>query len=81
MRVRGVASRACAGRGAACEPCHLGLRWSSLWGHKTCEGCVGMGMRWARGRMCSLPLGPSLRGHETCEGSTAMDMRWAGSRM
>ena len=28
------------GRGAACEVCHWDLRWSSLWGHETCEGCA-----------------------------------------
>ena len=27
----------------ACEPCHWGLRWSSLWGHEACEGCAEMG--------------------------------------
>ena len=24
----------------ACGPCHWGLRWSSLWGYETCEGCA-----------------------------------------
>ena len=30
-----------------CEPCHWGLRQSSLWGHEACEGCAekGQGMR------------------------------------
>eukprot|EP00959_Pyramimonas_sp_CCMP1952_P248923 5203662-Pyramimonas_sp.AAC.1 len=30
-------------RGAACQFCHWGLRWSSLWGHETCQGCGDMG--------------------------------------
>ena len=30
----------------ACERSHLGLRWSSLWGHETCEG-VPKWVRWA----------------------------------
>eukprot|EP00959_Pyramimonas_sp_CCMP1952_P352210 7379703-Pyramimonas_sp.AAC.1 len=25
------------------RPLHWGLRWSSLWGHKLCEGCATMG--------------------------------------
>ena len=35
-RVRGVPKWG----GAACGPCHWGLRWSSLWCHETCEGCA-----------------------------------------
>ena len=31
------------GAGPQCEPCHWDLRWSSLWGHETCEGCAKMG--------------------------------------
>ena len=30
----------------ACEHPYLGLRWSSLWGYETCEGCAKMG--WGR---------------------------------
>eukprot|EP00959_Pyramimonas_sp_CCMP1952_P435552 9120399-Pyramimonas_sp.AAC.1 len=26
-----------------CGRCHLGLRWRSLWGHETCEGCAELG--------------------------------------
>ena len=26
----------------ACDPCHWGLRWGSLWGHDTGEGCAAM---------------------------------------
>eukprot|EP00959_Pyramimonas_sp_CCMP1952_P200196 4187142-Pyramimonas_sp.AAC.1 len=36
---------------------HGGLRWSSLWGLETCEGCADFGWR---GRMWSQPLRPSL---------------------
>ena len=32
------------GGGDACEHCHWGLRWSSLWGRETCEGCADMGV-------------------------------------
>eukprot|EP00959_Pyramimonas_sp_CCMP1952_P068881 1437807-Pyramimonas_sp.AAC.1 len=27
---------------ALCEPCHWGLRWRSMWGHDTCDGCAEM---------------------------------------
>eukprot|EP00959_Pyramimonas_sp_CCMP1952_P087887 1838995-Pyramimonas_sp.AAC.1 len=29
--------------GDACERCHWGVQWSSLWGHETCCGCAVMG--------------------------------------
>ena len=49
-------------RGAACEVCHWGPRWSSLWGHETCEGCAkveGGGMRGLPlGLSVELPMGP-----------------------
>ena len=41
-RVRGVPKLTCGGRGAACERTHWGLRWSSLWGRETREGCTEM---------------------------------------
>eukprot|EP00959_Pyramimonas_sp_CCMP1952_P157893 3301741-Pyramimonas_sp.AAC.1 len=31
------------GGGDACVHRHCGLRWGSLWGHGTCEGCDDMG--------------------------------------
>ena len=40
----------------ACGRWHWGLRWSSLWGRETCEGCAKMG----GGAMRALPLGPSV---------------------
>eukprot|EP00959_Pyramimonas_sp_CCMP1952_P334738 7009860-Pyramimonas_sp.AAC.1 len=38
----------CANVGAAmsCERSQWGLRWSSLWGYETCEGCTEMGAVW-----------------------------------
>ena len=48
--VRGVCRN---GAVAPCELSHWGLRWSSLWGHETCEGCAEMG-RW---RHANFPTG------------------------
>eukprot|EP00959_Pyramimonas_sp_CCMP1952_P257211 5374215-Pyramimonas_sp.AAC.1 len=31
------------GAASACERNHWGLRWSSPWGHGTCEECADMG--------------------------------------
>ena len=33
-----------------CRRSHWGLRWSSLWGHETCEGCAEMSAGAACGR-------------------------------
>ena len=56
--------------GDACGPFHWRLRWSSLWGHVTCEGCAESGLGTharpaacdfggapygARKRVCGLP--------------------------
>eukprot|EP00959_Pyramimonas_sp_CCMP1952_P353561 7407547-Pyramimonas_sp.AAC.1 len=38
----------------ACGRQHWGLRWSSLWGHATCEGCAELGVRDA---CCRQPWG------------------------
>eukprot|EP00959_Pyramimonas_sp_CCMP1952_P320188 6700715-Pyramimonas_sp.AAC.1 len=37
-RVRGVPN----GAAPPCGQRHCDLRWSSLWGHETCEGCAKM---------------------------------------
>ena len=37
--------------GPPCGLCHWDLRWSSLWGHGTCEGCAEVDMRGAEARM------------------------------
>eukprot|EP00959_Pyramimonas_sp_CCMP1952_P206074 4309267-Pyramimonas_sp.AAC.1 len=49
---------------APCEPCHWGLRWGSVWGHETCEGCAEVGAaapcepcRWG-GPSVELPVRP-----------------------
>eukprot|EP00959_Pyramimonas_sp_CCMP1952_P115901 2422922-Pyramimonas_sp.AAC.1 len=34
------------GAAGACERHRWDLRWSSLWGHETCEGCAEM--KWMR---------------------------------
>ena len=52
-RVMGCADM---GGADACGHRHWGLRWSSQWGHETCEGCAGMG----RVIMRTLPEGPSV---------------------
>ena len=52
----------------ACRLRHWDLRWSSLWGHETCEGCADIGGRDTCG-LCHWDLRwGSLWGHETCEG-------------
>ena len=49
----------------ACGPCHWGLRWSSLWGHETCEGCAkvegGRHARSATGAFGGAPCGVTKR--------------------
>eukprot|EP00959_Pyramimonas_sp_CCMP1952_P406323 8515900-Pyramimonas_sp.AAC.1 len=42
------------GEGDACGLRHRDLRWSSRWGHETCEGCADMSV----GDACGLPMGP-----------------------
>eukprot|EP00959_Pyramimonas_sp_CCMP1952_P378458 7928051-Pyramimonas_sp.AAC.1 len=37
--VRGVETDAV----LSCECSHLGIRWSSVWGHEMCKGCDGKG--------------------------------------
>ena len=66
-RVRGVPKWGSMRGADACEHAHLGLRWSSLWGHDPREGCAEMGAvppcersHWGLRRS-------SLWGHETCE--------------
>ena len=56
----------------ACELRRWGIRWSSLWGHETCEGCAQSGVadasgRWHCGLRWSFPWG-----HETCAGCADM---------
>ena len=41
------------GGGNSCGHGHLGLRWSSLWGHELREGCAKMG----RGRHATAATG------------------------
>ena len=44
-----------------CRICEHRLRWRSLWGHETCEGCAELGVRDAcgrRGPSVELPVGP-----------------------
>ena len=41
--VLGVPKQRHAEAGTPCELRHWDLRWSSLWGHETCEGCADMG--------------------------------------
>ena len=53
--VKGYAGFGMRWAGAACGPCHWGLRCSTLWGHETCKGYAEIGMRWAGGRMWTLP--------------------------
>merc|ERR1712190_669993 len=59
-------------------PCglrHWDLRWSSLWGHETCEGCAKMGPRMPCGLRHWDLRWSSLWGHETCEGCAKMGPR------
>ena len=48
------------GAAVACDPCHWGLRWSSLWGRDPREGCAKMGIYERRELMRTWPLGPSV---------------------
>ena len=55
-RVRGVPKQRHADAAMPCEFRHWDLRWSSLWGHETCEGCAetetcgGQRQGWDEGR-------------------------------
>ena len=60
------------GGGNACEHRRWGLRWSSLWGHETCEGCAELGAVGACERSHLGLRWSSLWGHETCEGCAEM---------
>ena len=59
----------------ACGLRHWDLRWSSLWGHETSEGCAEMGVEDACGRWHLGLRWSSLWGHETCEGCAEMGVR------
>eukprot|EP00959_Pyramimonas_sp_CCMP1952_P237606 4965271-Pyramimonas_sp.AAC.1 len=58
------------GAGTPCGRCRWGLRYSSLWGHETSEGCA----------MVVLPLGPSPEACEGCAdtGAGKPSVRWLG---
>eukprot|EP00959_Pyramimonas_sp_CCMP1952_P016431 348512-Pyramimonas_sp.AAC.1 len=40
MGTRSVGGVCPNGGGTACERSYVGLRWSPLWGHETCDRCV-----------------------------------------
>ena len=56
------------GGGDACGRQHWGLRWSSLWGHETCEGCAEVGVGDACGRQHWGLRWNSLWGHDENDG-------------
>eukprot|EP00959_Pyramimonas_sp_CCMP1952_P467150 9491119-Pyramimonas_sp.AAC.1 len=53
---------------------HWRFRWSSLWGHETCEGCAAMG-RHRHADPAAAAFGGAASGHEACEGCAKM---WGG---
>ena len=59
---------AAVGAAGACERTHWGLRWSSRWGHETCEGCAEMGVGEACERSHWGLRWSSLWGHDPREG-------------
>eukprot|EP00959_Pyramimonas_sp_CCMP1952_P166261 3474867-Pyramimonas_sp.AAC.2 len=65
------------GGGEACEPCHWGIRWSSLWGHEACARCADMCAVGVRQRSHQgLRLSPQC-GHETCVWGVGKWVQWA----
>ena len=74
-RVRGVPR-------TACELRHWDLRWSSLWGHETCEGCAKMGRvphaGCATGTLVGAPYGATKRCAGCAETETCGRQRQGG---
>eukprot|EP00959_Pyramimonas_sp_CCMP1952_P302350 6326346-Pyramimonas_sp.AAC.1 len=59
------------------EPCRWGLRWSSLWGHGTCEGCAEI-WRWHHANPAAWAFGGAPNGAtERARGAP----KWDGAAM